>query len=57
MKRMSMCVTLAPECFQYTIQKAFNNLVHLFNMVDGIVVFGVMTKSTKRGYSRSWTAW
>ena len=40
MKRLSMGVTSAPECFQFTIQKVFNGLAGVLSMVDDIVVFG-----------------
>ena len=40
MKRLSMGVTSAPECFQYTIQKVLNGLAGVLNMADDIVVFG-----------------
>ena len=40
MKRLSMGVTNAPECFQYTIQKVLNGLAGVLNMADDIVVFG-----------------
>lgn len=41
MKRLSMGVSSAPECFQYTIQKVLNGLAGVLNnMVDDIIVFG-----------------
>ena len=40
MKRLSMGVTSAPECFQYAIQKVLNGLAGVLNMADDIVVFG-----------------
>ena len=38
-KRLSMSVTSAPECFQYTIQKVLKCLAGVLNMADDIVVF------------------
>lgn len=40
MKRLTMGVSSAPECFQYTIQKVFNGIPGVLNMTDDIVVFG-----------------
>ena len=39
MVRLSMVVTSALECFQYTIQNFLNDLAGVLNMVDDIVVF------------------
>ena len=39
MKRLSLGVTSAPECFQYTIQNFLNGLAGVLNMADDIVVF------------------
>ena len=35
-----MGLTMAPGCFQYTIQKVLNGLTGVLNMADDIVVFG-----------------